>query len=184
MLLQESGIKSQVEVCPTESVSTKLYHLYLPLRNAFVHLTNTAILLWHYASGQDRSRPSTSGSTNLSRPISSSIETESGPQTVPSVNAMSNIGLEPSKAAGDARTTAMQQTNTLPGSQKDYVLLCSEERGWLTTWEDLDVSKIRSDKELFEIFRRRVNERSHWARRFASLKTIQRISFVKVSKPL
>jgi hypothetical protein len=183
-LLQESGIESQLEMCPIESVFAKLCHLYLPLRNTIVHSTNTAIIFFHYVSGQSRSRSSTPVSTKLSGPISSSIENQSGLQTGQSVGAVSNVGSDSSEVAGATQTTATQQQQTLPSSRKDYILLCSDERGWLTTWEDLDVSQIRSDRELFELFRSRVNGRNHWTRRFTSLKTIQRISFVKVSNPL
>jgi hypothetical protein len=168
-------------VCPVDSVFTKLCHLFLPLRNAIVHLANTAVIFFHYASMQSHSRSSTSASANLSGPTNSSIENKSVLPTVNSASVVSNVGHESSKVAAPTQTTATQQQQTPPGSRKDYILLCSDERGWLTTWEDLDVSQIRSDRELFELFRSRVNGKNHWTRRFTSLKTIQRISFVKVS---
>lgn len=155
--------------------------MYLLLRNMVVHLANTGVVSFHFASMQSRSRSSVSLSTNSSGPTSLSIENQAGLSTAKSANIVSNVGYEFSKMAAPIQTTAMQQQQIPPKSRKDYILLCSDERGWLTTWKDLDVSQIKSDSELFELFRSRVNGRHHWTRRFTSLKTIQRISFVKVS---
>lgn len=180
-LLRENGIESQLEVSPIDSVFAKLYHMYLPLRNMVVHLANTGVMFFHFVLMQIRSRSSVSVSTNSSGPTSLSIENQGGLSTAKSANIVSNVGHDSSKMAAPIQTTAMQQQQTPPKSRKDYILLCSDERSWLTTWKDLDVSQIKSDSELFEMFRSQVNGRHHWTRRFTSLKTIQRISFVKVS---
>ena len=90
-------------------------------------------------------------------------------------------GPQPTNRSEVNQTTATQRPQRPESSVNDYMLLCSDEKGWLTTWEDLDVSYITSDKELFESIQSRLEWRRRWTRRFASLKSVQRISFVKVS---
>lgn len=164
-----------------DSVFSKLYHLYLPIRNTVVYLTKTATMFFHYAPRQSSSHPSSSISTGLPGQVRSSTMTQSRRQTVQPVSTVPNVGYQPNNAS---QTTATQHQQALAGSQNDYMLLCSDEKGWLTTREDLNVSQMKSDRELFGAFQSRLKLRKHWTRRFASLKTVQRISFVKVSNPL
>jgi hypothetical protein len=116
--------------------------------------------------------------------VESSTITQDEQQTVQSGSAVPNVGNQPSNALSSIKTTITQHQQTLEGSQNDYMLLCSDDKRWLTTRDDLNVSQIRSDRGLFDSFASRLKTRKRWARRFASLKTIQRISFVKVSNSL
>ena len=159
---------------------SKLYYFYLPLRNAAVHLISSATRFFHYASGQSFSRPSTPVSTGLPGNPNSSTMTQSRQRTTLPANTVPNLGYQPNNASVSAQTATTHQP--LTGSQNDYILLCSDEKRWLTTWEDLDVTQIKSDRELFEQFRTRLNRRKPWVHRCFSLKTIQRIDFVKASK--
>lgn len=86
-------------------------------------------------------------------------------------------------AGGTALSTIGQPTPASPNVRDDYMLLCSDDKGWLTNRYDLKVSQIRSDRELFDVFRFRLYQSKNWVRRICSLKSIQRISFVKVRRP-
>lgn len=159
----------------------RLCYLYLPLRNAVFYSITTAAIYLHHMFSQSSSRPSTSIPTGLPAQVISPITTQSGQQTAQPVSAAPNVGYQPTNAPGSNQTATAQQQQTLAGSRNDYMLLCSDDKGWLTSRKDMNVSQIRSDRELFELFRSLLNRRKSWARRFVNLKTIQRISFVKVS---
>jgi hypothetical protein len=161
-------------------VFSKLCLLYLPLRNTVVHLVNSAARFCHYASGQTLSRPSTLVSPGPPGNPIPSTTTQSKQRTALPANAVPNLQRKTSNVSVSAQNTTTQQVPT--GSRNDYILLCSDERRWLTTWEDLNVTETKSDRELFEQFHTRLNRRKRWIRRCVSLKTIQRISFVKVSE--
>jgi hypothetical protein len=175
ILLQEHGVQSRLEVHPADSVYFKLYYLYLLLCNTVVYLTKTAATFFHYASKQYRSHTLASTFTGLPGRVNLSTMTQDEQQNVQSVSAVPNSGHQPIDASCTIQTTATQHQQTPEGSRNDYMLLCSDEKGWLTTRDDLNVSLIRSDRELFNSFQSRLKTRKHWARRFASLRTIQRI---------
>jgi hypothetical protein len=166
---------------PTDSGFFRLLHSYLMLRNTVVSLIKIATTFLHYTSMQSTTHPSTSTPTGLPGQASSCDTTQGGQQTERSVSAVPTVGYQLSNPSGFTQTAAAQHQHSSTDSQHDYMLLCSDESGWLTTREELNVSQIRSDKELFDSFESILRSRKCWARRFASLKTIQRISFVKVS---
>jgi hypothetical protein len=181
ILLQEHGVQSQMEVHPADSTYFTLYRVYLLLCNTVVYLTKTAAIFFYYASRQSTSHTSTSTSVGLPGRVNLSTMTQGEQQTVQSVSAVPNGGHQPNNALSSVQAIATQHQQTLESSRDDYMLLCSDDNSWLTTRDDLNVSQIRSDRELFDAFQSRLKERKRWARRFASLKSIQRISFVKVS---
>lgn len=164
-----------------------VYALY-----TFRYVTRLSILLkkakifYHCVSTKSSTHPSTSTPTQTGGQISSSVIPHSGQQTVQIASATTMANSQSSNTAGSTPTqiTATQQQQTPASSHNDYILMCSDENGWLTTREDLKVSQIKSDRELFELFHSRLNRRKSWGRRFANLKTIQRISFVKVGDHL
>jgi hypothetical protein len=169
---------------PAESRTFKLYHLYLLCRNMFIHNTNTAGKSIRNVSRLSMSHPSTSISTKLPGQTNSFPMPEGGQNTAQSTSITPNIGSQPSSASGSIQTTTTQRQHPLKGSQNDHMLLCADEQGWLTTREDLNVSQIRSDRELFGSFQKQIKRRKSRVHRFVSLRTIQRISFVKVSNSL
>jgi hypothetical protein len=184
-LLEANGVQSQVELRPNESRTFELYHSYLLCRNMFVHATNTARKFFiRNVYRLNMSRPSTSIPTKLPSQTNSFPLPEGGQNTSQSTNIVPNIGYQPSSVSGSIQTTTTQHQHPLKRSHNDNMLLCADEQGWLTTWEDLDVSQIKSDKELFGSFQKQITRRKSRIHRFASLRTIQRISFVKVSYSL
>jgi hypothetical protein len=89
------------------------------------------------------------------------------------------------RSAFDTSPTAMTQPPFTPlNIRNDFMLLCSDDKGWLTSRDDLNASQIRSDSELFNAFRLRLYQRKNWVHWSLSLKSIQRISFVKVGRLL
>jgi len=69
-------------------------------------------------------------------------------------------------------------------NSKDFILVCSKDDKWLTTWKDLEVSKILSDQELFNILRREYYFRKGRLKRLLSLKALCSIVFVKVCRDI
>jgi hypothetical protein len=165
---------------PTDSNFFRLLRLYLRLRNTVVSLFRTTTFI-HYASRRSTTHPSTSTPTGIPGQASSWDTAQGGHQIKQSVSAVQTVSYKLNNPSGSTQTTATQYQQSSTDSQNDYMLLCSDESGWLTTCNELNVSQMRSDRELFDSFQSLLRSRKCWARRFASLKTIQRISFVKVS---
>lgn len=94
--------------------------------------------------------------------------------------AISNISQNTSNTPGPIPNTVAHHLRSSNSSVDDFMLLCSDEKGWLTTRDDLNVSNVKSDKELFKIFRSRLRGRKSRTHRLISLRNIQRISFVQV----
>jgi hypothetical protein len=65
----------------------------------------------------------------------------------------------------------------------DYLLLCIDDSEDLTTRDDLDLTTrpIVSDQQLFSLFRTRYFSRRNWIHKYFSLKSLQSVTFVKVS---
>jgi hypothetical protein len=169
---------------PTDFKLFRLIRSFLMLRNTVVSLVKMATTFLHYVSRQSTTQPSTSTPSGpLGQPTSFDT-TQDGKKTKKSVSAVPTVGYQLSSPSGSTRTTATEHQQPSTDSQNDYISLCSDETGWLTTRDELNVSRIRSDRELFDSFKSLLRSRKCWARRFASLKTIQRISFVKVSSVL
>jgi hypothetical protein len=63
----------------------------------------------------------------------------------------------------------------------DYVLLCINDSKLLVTRDDLDLTPVVSDKQLFTCFRTRYFPRRNWSHKVISLKSLQNITFVKVN---
>jgi hypothetical protein len=65
----------------------------------------------------------------------------------------------------------------------DYLLLCIDDSEDLTTRDDLDLTTrpVVSDQQLFSLFRTRYFSRRNWIHKYFSLKSLQSVTFVKVS---
>lgn len=166
---------------PTGSKFFRLIYPYLMLRNMLVSLLKLATVFLHYASRQSTTHPATSITTEPPSQATSSGTTQGVQETKHSVRAVPTISYQLRNPSKSVQAIATQHQPSSTDSQNDYMLLCSDESGWLTTRDELNVSQIRSDRELFDSFQSVLKSRKCWARRFASLKTIQRISFVKVN---
>jgi hypothetical protein len=166
---------------PTDFKFFRLIHSYLMLRNTVVSLIRIATKFLHYASRQSTTHPFMSTPTGPLGQATSFDMSQGGKQTKQLVSAVSTVGYQLSSPSGSTHTTATQHQQSSTDSQNDYILLCSDEPGWLTTRDELSVSQIRSDRELFDSFKSLLRSRKCWDRRFVSLIAIQRISFVKVN---
>lgn len=176
--LQQSGVNSIPEVISGPSTLSQISSIYLPIRNMMVYLIVSTRRFYYYASGQSLSLSSNPAPATLPSSSGSSTTTQSKQQIVQPNNAVLVSAPKPGVAPVTAVNATTQQTT---GSSSNYILLCSDEKRWLTTWEDLNVTEIKSDKELFGRFRAQLSRRKRWVGHFISLKTIQRISFVKVN---
>jgi len=64
--------------------------------------------------------------------------------------------------------------------REDFILLCMKVKKFLTSRYDVGVSGITCDRELFQAFRNEYNSKFGPVYRWFSLRTAQRMSFVKV----
>jgi hypothetical protein len=131
----------------------------------------------HYTSTQNPSGTSASTSVEPPRQVGSSTVR----QSVQAIGNLPNASNQSSNTSASNPTTTVQYQQLSADPLHDYMLLCSDEKGWLTTREDMDVTEIKSDRQLFDTFRSRIANRRRWTHRFVSLRSIQHISFVKVS---
>lgn len=92
-------------------------------------------------------------------------------------------------ATGESSRSGMVQIAATSNSERtlgtvlnDFMLLCINDERWLTTREDLNVTEppILSDEQLFQEIRKRYFARFSYLRLKLSLKSVQRITFVKV----
>jgi hypothetical protein len=180
--LQEIGINANVEVGPVESVPLGLHLFYLSLCNSFVHMNQSITAFIHRSIRLKSAQPSatvpTGTQSTIAKPRKAKVPQQKANQPSPSTTL--NVGHQ-NIASGSISNVAAQNQQPLTNPDHDYMILCSDESGWLTSREDVNVSNIKSDKELFGVFRNRVHRRHSRTHRFASLKTIQQISFVEVS---
>jgi hypothetical protein len=65
--------------------------------------------------------------------------------------------------------------------REDFILICMKVKKFLTRRHDLGLSGITCDRELFQAFRNEYNSEFRRAYRKFSIRTAQRMSFVKVS---
>lgn len=179
--LRQIGIKANVEVDPVESVPVGLHLLYLSVRNSFVHMNQIITTFIHCSFGFKSVQPSitvpTGNSNTITPPKQAKVLQQKVSQPPPSKTPDTR---HQNKASGSTSSAAVQHQQISTNSDNDYMILCSDDRGWLTTREDVNVSNIKSDEELFGVFRNQLHGRYSWTRRFASLRTVQKISFVKV----
>lgn len=76
-------------------------------------------------------------------------------------------------------------TDTLQANEQgdpDFLLLCSKDGRWLTTWKDLEISKVLSDQQLFQLLREEYFSRKSLIKHYLGLKAICNIVFVKVCR--
>jgi hypothetical protein len=176
--LQENGLQTRLEIFPTDSVSSRSRHVYVD--TVFV-LIRAAERLFKFPLSQP---PSSTLRTNLPAQIGLQTMTQNDILILQPATEMSNTGPNTDDQANNA-SCFTQNAPAHPealstGSGREYILMCSDEKQWLTTREDLDVSEIKSDCQLFSSFRSRIHARKSRLGRLASFKTIGRISFVKV----
>ncbi|KAF2855319.1 hypothetical protein T440DRAFT_209539 [Plenodomus tracheiphilus IPT5] len=101
----------------------------------------------------------------------------SGVQSTPlSANPKSGV----SQPQETTRSQASHPTGWVVNVPEDFMLLCFRVKKYLTRRHDLGLSRVSSDRELFSAFRREYHSRrSGWLHRTWSLRTVQRINFVK-----
>lgn len=174
--LKVNGIWSHAQPHSTTTWTLKLYDLYLLLRNLANYVDHK--ITTHVSAANSRAP----GSAAVLGQTDSSLTTQTGNNTAHTSNTLPNHGPQYTGLSGSSQTVPPPPQPTLPTSKSDYMLLCSDDMGWLTTREDLNVSPISSDRELFDAFRHLIKRRKRWAHLFLSLKSIQRISFIKVSR--
>jgi len=98
----------------------------------------------------------------------------SGNPGVPSTNTTGQCNQSSSS------TTCTSTNTTQVNIREDFILLCMRVKKFLTRRHDVGVSGITCDRELFQAFRNEYNSRFGRIYRRFSLRTAQRMSFVKV----
>jgi hypothetical protein len=104
----------------------------------------------------------------------------SNPSTASNNSATPQPMLSSSSQSKQLAITATGHSQTYLQNNKNFILVCSKDTKWLTTWKDLDVTKLLSDQELFSRLREEYYCRKSWLKRYISVKVLCRIVFVKV----
>jgi hypothetical protein len=89
-----------------------------------------------------------------------------------------------SSAQNQQANQPVPQVATRGGSasnRDDFLLLCINDSSYLTTRNDLNVAPVVSDQQLFRIIRQQYVSRRKRLTNLVSFKSIQQITFVKVS---
>ena len=89
------------------------------------------------------------------------------------VTGQSSQNSQPQVATGNSPNVTIPQSN-------DFILLCFRVKTYLQRRHDLRLTGITRDRELFEGLREAYAANFRWARRMLSLKSVQKINFVKV----
>lgn len=123
----------------------------------------------HPATASSKNSPlKTSASKGAHGPLSSSSQ-PSGQSSSSGIPLITSSSVAPQASTTSSPVTA------------DYVLLCINDSKLLVTRDDLDLTPVVSDQQLFTCFRTRYFPRRNWIHKVISLKSLQNITFVKVN---
>ncbi|KAH6868335.1 heterokaryon incompatibility protein-domain-containing protein [Alternaria rosae] len=86
---------------------------------------------------------------------------------------------EHSSQSSSSSTTDISTNQIAINIPEDFILLCMRAKRFLTNRHDLGLFGITCDRKLFEAFRKEYNGKVRWAFRHFSIRTAQRMSFVK-----
>ena len=117
--------------------------------------------------------PTTSSRSHGTTPLS----LFNGNSGVPSANTTGQYNQSSSSS-----TTCTSTDTTHVNIREDFILLCMRVKKFLTSRYDVGVSGITCDRELFQAFRNEYNSKFGRIYRRFSLRTAQRMSFVKVRR--
>jgi hypothetical protein len=125
-------------------------------------------------AGQTRiDYPATPSSHDTAAAPPSLLSGSSGRVSAATTGQLSQIGAPATACSG----TSLTHINI----REDFILICLKVKKFLTRRHDLGLSGITCDRELFQAFRNEYNSKFRRAYRKFSIRTAQRMSFVKVS---
>ncbi|KAF4628030.1 hypothetical protein G7Y89_g10120 [Cudoniella acicularis] len=121
--------------------------------------------------------PTTASSKNKPLRVSATKGAQGSSSSPGQPRGQSSSGTIPLRSSSGVTTGA--STATSSPVTADYVLLCINDSKFLITRDDLDLTAVVSDQQLFKCFRTRYFSRRNWIQRALSLKSLQNIIFVK-----
>jgi hypothetical protein len=173
-------------------VSVELLGLSDPFLDAIkMFLVHISIFFINILVDLDRTFRSRSGDQVDASPTGVQVKPAGNPLKTPAskgAHSPLSSSSQPSGQSSSSGTPLITSSSVTPQASTtsspmtaDYVLLCINDSKLLVTRDDLDLTPIVSDQQLFTCFRTRYFSRRNWIHKVISLRSLQNITFVKVN---